>query len=160
MPLADHSTPGPLADHDSLPSPQSHGLGPPRLGRQPGQEEVEASLGQKEKSECPSVGPVRTQRRPEPRTYLSRTPAAQKAVPSPIFPENVVKRKISTHLDFLGIPRLGGKNVKTFRWDHRLQMQNLFMAFKRVPLCCLKKKQHAPRPFEHPPVREEKCQNV
>ena len=28
----------------------------------------------------------------------------------------------------------GGKNVKTFRWDHRLQkIQNLFMAFKRVP---------------------------
>ena len=24
------------------------------------------------------------------------------------------------------------KNVKTFRWDHRLQIQNLFMAFKRV----------------------------
>ena len=28
----------------------------------------------------------------------------------------------------------GGKNVKTFRcWDQRLQIQNLFMAFKRVP---------------------------
>ena len=26
-----------------------------------------------------------------------------------------------------------GKNVKTFRWDHRLQIQNLFMVFKRVP---------------------------
>ena len=25
------------------------------------------------------------------------------------------------------------KNVKTFRWDHRLQKQNPFMAFKRVP---------------------------
>ena len=25
------------------------------------------------------------------------------------------------------------KNVKTFRWDHRLQRPNLFMAFKRVP---------------------------
>ena len=25
MPLADHSTPGPLADHDSLPPPHSHG---------------------------------------------------------------------------------------------------------------------------------------
>ena len=22
-----------------------------------------------------------------------------------------------------------GENVKTFRWDHRLQIQNLFMAF-------------------------------
>ena len=44
------------------------------------------------------------------------------------------KRKIRTHLDLLSIPRLGGKNVKTFRWDHRLQIQNLFMAFKRVPL--------------------------
>ena len=28
----------------------------------------------------------------------------------------------------------GGKTVKTFRWDRRLQIQNLFMAFKRVPL--------------------------
>ena len=27
----------------------------------------------------------------------------------------------------------GGKNVKTFRWDQRLQIQNLFMAFKWVP---------------------------
>ena len=33
-------------------------------------------------------------------------------------------------------PPARGKNVKTFnnRWDHRLQRQNLFMAFKRVPL--------------------------
>ena len=30
-------------------------------------------------------------------------------------------------------PPVGGKNVKTFRWDQRLQIQNLFMAFKRVP---------------------------
>ena len=31
-------------------------------------------------------------------------------------------------------PPVRGKNVKTFRWDHiRLQRQNLFMAFKRVP---------------------------
>ena len=29
-------------------------------------------------------------------------------------------------------PLVRGKNVKTFRWDHRLQIQNLFMAFKRV----------------------------
>ena len=28
--------------------------------------------------------------------------------------------------------RVGG-NVKTFRWDQRLQIPNLFMAFKRVP---------------------------
>ena len=29
-------------------------------------------------------------------------------------------------------PPVRGKNVKTFRWDHRLQRRNLFMAFKRV----------------------------
>ena len=29
-------------------------------------------------------------------------------------------------------PVRGRRNVKTFRWDHRLQIQNLFMAFKRV----------------------------
>ena len=27
----------------------------------------------------------------------------------------------------------GEKNVNAFRWDHGLQIQNLFMAFKRVP---------------------------
>ena len=42
------------------------------------------------------------------------------------------KSKIRTHLDLLSIPQSGGKNVKTFRWGHRLQIQNLFMAFKRV----------------------------
>ena len=31
-------------------------------------------------------------------------------------------------------PPVRGENIKTFRWDHRLQIQNLFMAFKRVPL--------------------------
>ena len=31
-------------------------------------------------------------------------------------------------------PPVRGENVKTFRWDHRPQIQNLFMAFKRVPL--------------------------
>ena len=31
-------------------------------------------------------------------------------------------------------PPVREKNVKTFRWDHRLQRQNLFMAFERVPL--------------------------
>ena len=30
-------------------------------------------------------------------------------------------------------PVMGEKNVKTFRWDQRLQIQNLFVAFKRVP---------------------------
>ena len=30
-------------------------------------------------------------------------------------------------------PRVRGENVKAFRWEHRLQRQNLFMAFKRVP---------------------------
>ena len=30
-------------------------------------------------------------------------------------------------------PPVRGENVKTFRWDHRLQIQNLFMAFERVP---------------------------
>ena len=30
-------------------------------------------------------------------------------------------------------PQVRGENVKTFRWDHRLQIQNIFMAFKRVP---------------------------
>ena len=30
-------------------------------------------------------------------------------------------------------PQVRGENVKTFRWDHRLQIQNLFTAFKRVP---------------------------
>ena len=30
-------------------------------------------------------------------------------------------------------PPVRGKNVKTFRWDHGLQIQNLFMAFYRVP---------------------------
>ena len=30
-------------------------------------------------------------------------------------------------------PPVRRKNVKTFRWDHRLQIQNLLMAFKRVP---------------------------
>ena len=30
-------------------------------------------------------------------------------------------------------PSQEGKNVKTFWWDHRLQRQNLFMAFNWVP---------------------------
>ena len=39
-------------------------------------------------------------------------------------------RKIRTRLDLLSISQSGGKNVKTFRWDQRLQIQNLFMASK------------------------------
>ena len=54
------------------------------------------------------------------------------------FPFECFKRKIRTHLDLLSILWLGGKNVKTFRWDQRLQIQNPFMAFKRVP----RSKQH------------------
>ena len=42
--------------------------------------------------------------------------------------------KIRTRLNLLSISQSGGNNVKTFRWDHRLQIQNLFVAFKRVPL--------------------------
>ena len=46
----------------------------------------------------------------------------------------VVSRKIRTRLDFLSIPQSGGGDVKTFRWDQRLQIQKkLFMVFKRVP---------------------------
>ena len=40
----------------------------------------------------------------------------------------VLKARPSEH------PPVRGKNVKTFRWDHRLLKQNLFVAFKRVPL--------------------------
>ena len=35
-------------------------------------------------------------------------------------------KKIRTRLDLLSIPQSGGGNVKTFRWDQRLQIQNLF----------------------------------
>ena len=50
------------------------------------------------------------------------------------FSENVVvKRKIRTRLNLLSIPQSGGESVKTFRWDHRLQIKNLLMAFKWVP---------------------------
>ena len=31
-------------------------------------------------------------------------------------------------------PPVRRENVKTFRWDHRLHIQNLFMEFKQVPL--------------------------
>ena len=46
----------------------------------------------------------------------------------------VFEEKYRTHLDLLSIPQSGGRNVKTFRSAQRLQIQNLFMAFKRVPL--------------------------
>ena len=46
--------------------------------------------------------------------------------------KNLLKKKLnaprpSEH------PPVRGENVKTFRWDHRLQIQNLFIAFKRAP---------------------------
>ena len=34
-------------------------------------------------------------------------------------------------------PPVRGENVEAFRWDHRLQIQNVFMAFKRVPRCIM-----------------------
>ena len=37
-----------------------------------------------------------------------------------------VWRKIRTRLDLLSTPQLGGENIKKFRWDQRLQIQNLF----------------------------------
>ena len=44
------------------------------------------------------------------------------------FKENLNTPRPSEH------PPVRGENVKTFsRWDHRLQIQHLFMAFKRVP---------------------------
>ena len=47
----------------------------------------------------------------------------------------IFKRNIRTCLDLVSIPQSGGKHVKTFsRCDHSLQIQNLFMAFKRTPL--------------------------
>ena len=45
-----------------------------------------------------------------------------------------LKKNRFAPIDLLSIPQSRGGNVKTFRWDHRLQIQNLFMAFKRVPL--------------------------
>ena len=35
--------------------------------------------------------------------------------------EQLLKIEIWLHLDFLSIPQSGGGNVKTFRWNHRLQ---------------------------------------
>ena len=50
-----------------------------------------------------------------------------KQVGSTLFKENQNAPRPSEH------PPVRGGNVKTFRWDQRLQIQNLFMAFKRVP---------------------------
>ena len=44
-----------------------------------------------------------------------------------VFKEKLNASRPSGHLS------VRGKNVKTFRWDHRLQIQNLFEALKRVP---------------------------
>ena len=41
--------------------------------------------------------------------------------------------KENLNASLLSIPLVGGRNVKPFRGDHRLQRQNLFMALKRVP---------------------------
>ena len=39
------------------------------------------------------------------------------------------KEKIRTRLDLLSIPQSEGKNVKTFRWDHRLFFFSFFFFF-------------------------------
>ena len=44
-----------------------------------------------------------------------------------VFKEKLNASRPSEH------PPVRGKSAKTFRWDHRLQIQNLFMAFKRIP---------------------------
>ena len=44
-----------------------------------------------------------------------------------ILKKNQNASRLSEH------PPVRGKNVKTFRWDHRVQIQDLFVAFKRVP---------------------------
>ena len=62
-----------------------------------------------------------------------------------ISDESVKRLLVSMTTDTVGVkktlnasrpsehPPVKEKNVKTFRWDHGLQRQNLFMAFKRVP---------------------------
>ena len=45
----------------------------------------------------------------------------------------VFKKNQNASIDLLSIPQSGGKMSKRFRWDHRLQIQNVFVAFKRVP---------------------------
>ena len=54
-----------------------------------------------------------------------RTDAATRSC----FKENLNAFRPSEH------PPVRGKNVKTLRWNHRLQRPNLFMAIKRVPRC-------------------------
>ena len=49
------------------------------------------------------------------------------------------------HVDLLSIPQ------SRFRWDRRLQIQNLFMAFKRV-VVVFEENLNASRPSGHPPV--------
>ena len=50
-----------------------------------------------------------------------------------LFRENAVKKTQNAPRPSEHPPVRGGGDVKTFRWDHRLQIQNLSMAFKRVP---------------------------
>ena len=49
-------------------------------------------------------------------------------------------------------PVRGGGNVKTFRWDQRLQMQNLFMAFKWISLMVVTLGQHSIMSERSPPL--------
>ena len=44
----------------------------------------------------------------------------------------LLKENLNVSIDLLSIP-VRGKILKRLGWDHRLQIQNLFMAFKRVP---------------------------
>ena len=46
---------------------------------------------------------------------------------TPYFKKNPNASKPSEY------PSVRGENFKTFRWDHSLQIQNLFTAFNRVP---------------------------
>ena len=61
-------------------------------------------------------------------THVVASPLRRELVSSGCFLRNNLNAsRPSEH------PPVRGGNVKTFRWDHRLQIQNLFMAFKRVP---------------------------
>ena len=65
-------------------------------------------------------------------------------------------KKIRTHLDLLSIPRLWEKNVKTFRWDQRLQIHPPVFCCCCCCCCCcryLKKNLNASRPSEYPSIR-------
>ena len=48
---------------------------------------------------------------------------------------NSVEKKIRTRLDLFEHPPVRGKNVKTFRWDHRLQIQEC-SSVPRLALTC------------------------